>query len=118
MRTGTREINTRTEAPDNKLLPAAQSQTNYYAAASLLQVGESQAPFLVGDGQISMLNGMTFENVRLSAEQSYVFFARAYSSQIVSLGEMEGGRREGRGGNEVRGGREGGRRRRREEEER
>ena len=99
MRTGNREINTRTEVPDNMLLPAAQSQTNYYAAASLLRVGETQAPFSVGDGQISTLNGMTFENVRLSADQYYVVFTRAYSSQIVSLVEMkEGGREGGRGG--------------------
>ena len=37
-------------------------------------VGDLETTFAVGDGQISALNGMAFENVHLSANQPYVFF--------------------------------------------
>ena len=83
MSTGNRGIDTRTEVPDSMLLPASQNQTYYYAAGASI-VGDLQTLFSVGNGQISILNGMLFENVRLSADQPYVFFTRAYSSQIVS----------------------------------
>ena len=83
MSTGNRGIDTRTEVPDDMLLPASQSQTYYYAAGASI-VGDLQTSFSVGNGQISALNSMAFENVRLSANQPYVFFTRAYSSEIVS----------------------------------
>jgi len=81
--TGNIAIDTRTEVLDSRLLPASQNLTNYYAAGAIM-VGDLQTTFSVGNGQISILNGMAFENVRLSADQQYVFFVRLYSSEIVS----------------------------------
>jgi len=81
--TGNAGIDTRTEVPDSMLLPASQSQNNYYVAGAFM-VGDLQTTFSVGNGQISILNGMAFENVRLRADQPYVFFTRVYSSEIVS----------------------------------
>ena len=81
--TGNTGIDTRTEVPDSMLLPASQSQNNYYVAGAFM-VGDLQTTFSVGNGQISILNGMAFENVRLRANQPYVFFTRVYSSEIVS----------------------------------
>jgi len=81
--TSNTNIDTRTEVPDSILLPASQNQTYYYAAGAIM-VGDFQTTFSVGNGQISILNGVAFENVRLSADQPYVFFIRLYSSEIVS----------------------------------
>ena len=81
--TGNIAIDTRTEVLDSRLLPASQNLTNYYAAGAIM-VGDLQTTFSVGNGQISILNGMAFENVRLSADQPYVFFVRLYSSEMVS----------------------------------
>ena len=106
MSTANRGIDTRTEVQDSMLLPASQNQTSYYAAGASI-VGDLQTSFSVGNGQISVLNGMAFENVRLSANQPYVFFTRAYSSEIVSyiyiweVGELEErGERGEKGGEE------------------
>ena len=81
--TGNIAIDTRTEVLDSRLLPASQNLTNYYAAGAIM-VGDLQTTFFVGNGQISTLNGMAFENVRLSAGQPYVVFIILYSSEIVS----------------------------------
>ena len=100
MSTDNTGIDTRTEVPDNMLLPASQSQNNYYVAGAFM-VRDLQTTFSVGNGQISVLNGMGFENVRLNADQQYVFFTRLYSSEIVSYicvceaGGNKGGREEG-----------------------
>ena len=81
--TGNIGIDTRTEVLDSRLLPASQNLTNYYAAGAIM-VGDLQTTFSVGNGQISILNEVAFENVRLSADQPYVFFVRLYSSEMVS----------------------------------
>ena len=81
--TGNIGIGTRTEVLDSRLVPASQNLTNYYAAGAIM-VGDIQTTFFVGNGQISTLNGMAFENVRLSAGQPYVVFIILYSSEIVS----------------------------------
>ena len=107
MSTDNTGIDTRTEVPDNMLLPASQSQNNYYVAGAFM-VRDLQTTFSIGNGQISVLNGIGFENVRLNADQQYVFFTRLYSSEIVSYiyaGERDGESEGGGGGRIGEGGR-------------
>ena len=74
---------TRTEVPDNLLLPASPTQTSYYATAAIM-VEDFQNTFLIGDGQSYMLGTETFVNVPLNIDQEYVVFIRLYSGLEVS----------------------------------
>lgn len=75
--------NTKTDIPDNTLLPNSQSQTLYYVAAAI-RVEDFQSIFLIGDGQTYMLDSERFVNVPLSIDQEYTVFIRLYSSLNVS----------------------------------
>ena len=75
--------NTKTDIPDNTLLPNSQSQTSYYVAAAI-RVEDFQSMFLIGDGQTYMLDSERFVNVPLSIDQEYAVFIRLYSSLNVS----------------------------------
>ena len=74
---------TRTEVPDNLLLPAGQTQTPYYATAAIT-VEDFQPTFPIGDGQSYMFGTETFVNVPLNVDQEYMAFIRLYSSLDVS----------------------------------
>ena len=80
---GSNTSNTKTEIPDNKLLPDSQSNTSYYVAAAFM-VEEFQNTFLIGDGQNYMLNDKTFKNVPLNIDEEYSVFIRLYSNLQVS----------------------------------
>ena len=88
-------MNTRTEVPDNTLGPYDENRLSAYAAAAINQA-DYQRIFVIGDGQISTLNGMQFVNSPLRANQAYVFFIRLYSSVPVSYMYNEEIGREGR----------------------
>ena len=80
---GSNATNTKTNIPDNTLLPESQSQTSYYVAAAT-RVEEFQSVFLIGDGQTYLLYSERFVNVPLSIDQEYMVFIRLYSSLNVS----------------------------------
>ena len=80
---GSNATNTKTNIPDNTLLPDSQSQTSYYVAAAT-RVEEFQSVFLIGDGQTYLLYSERFVNVPLSIDQEYTVFIRLYSSLNVS----------------------------------
>ena len=76
-------FNTKTEIPDNKLLPDSQSKNSYYVAAAFM-VEDFNSTFLIGDGQSYTLNDRTFTNVPLSVDKEYSVFIRLYSELQVS----------------------------------
>ena len=80
---GSNTTNTKTNIPDNTLLPAGQSQTSYYVAAAI-RVEDFQSPFIIGDGHTYMLDNETFVNVPLNIDQEYTVFIRLYSDVDVS----------------------------------
>ena len=75
--------NTKTDIPDNTLLPASQSQTSYYVAAAI-RVENFQSSFIIGDGHTYMLDNETFVNVPVNIDQEYTVFIRLYSDVDVS----------------------------------
>ena len=75
--------NTKTDIPDNTLLPVSQSQTSYYVAAAI-RVENFQSTFIIGDGQTYTLDNETFVNVPLNNDQEYAVFIRLYSDVDVS----------------------------------
>ena len=81
---GSNTFNTKTEIPDNKLLPDSQSKNSYYVAAAFM-VEDFNSTFLIGDGQSYTLNDRTFTNVPLSVDKEYSVFIRLYSELQVSL---------------------------------
>ena len=84
---GSNTTNTRTEIPDNTLLPDGRNQTSYYVAAAIREE-DFQRTFLIGDRQTYMLDNETFMNVPLSMDQEYTVFIRLYSSLNVSLSSL------------------------------
>ena len=56
---GSNTFNTKTEIPDNKLLPDSQSKSSYYVAAAIM-VKDFNSTFLIGDGESYTLNDKTF----------------------------------------------------------
>ena len=75
--------NTKTDIPDNTLLPVSQSQTSYYVAAAI-RVENFQSTFIIGDGHTYILDNETFVNVPLNNDQEYAVFIRLYSDVDVS----------------------------------
>ena len=75
--------NTKTDIPDNTLLPASQSQTSYYVAAAI-RVEDFLSTFIIGDGHTYMLDNETFVNVPVNIDQKYTVFIRLYSDVDVS----------------------------------
>ena len=75
--------NTKTEIPDDQLLPDSQSKDSYYVAAAIM-VEDFSNIFLIGDGQSYTLNDKTFVNVPLSVDKEYSVFIRLYSELQVS----------------------------------
>ena len=84
---GSNTTNTKTDIPDNTLLPASQSQTSYYVAAAI-RVENFQSSFIIGDGHTYMLDNETFVNVPLNIDQEYTVFIRLYSDVEVSYHTM------------------------------
>ena len=80
---GSNTSNTKTEIPDNKLLPDSQSKDSYYVAAAFM-VEDFQNTFLIGDGQNYTLDDETFMNAPLSVDKEYSVFIRLYSGLQVS----------------------------------
>ena len=80
---GSNTSNTKTEIPDNQLLPDSQSKNSYYVAAAFM-VEDFSNIFLIGDGQSCTLNDKTFVNVPLSVDKEYSVFIRLYSELQVS----------------------------------
>ena len=80
---GSNTINTKTDIPDNTLLPVSQSQTSYYVAAAIM-VENFQSTFIIGDGHTYTLDNETFMNVPLNNDQEYTVFIRLYSDVDVS----------------------------------
>ena len=80
---GSNTTNTKTDIPDNTLLPVSQSQTSYYVAAAI-RVENFQSTFIIGDGQTYTLDNETFVNVPLNNDQEYAVFIRLYSDVDVS----------------------------------
>ena len=80
---GSNTSNTKTEIPDNKLLPYSLSKNSYYVAAAFM-VEDFENIFVVGDGQNYTLDDMIFMNVPLSVDKQYSVFIRLYSNLQVS----------------------------------
>ena len=80
---GSNTSNTKTEIPDDHLLPGSQSKNSYYVAAAFM-VKDFSNIFLIGDGQSYTLNDKTFVNVPLSVDKEYSVFIRLYSELQVS----------------------------------